>query len=124
MGMIWHLALATDWDAAVADGVYAISTRGLRLEEVGFIHCSYAHQLAGVVALFYGDEAAPLTLLGIDVERLAAKGVEVREEVGDPSHPDGERFPHVYGPIPVAAVTRTHEARVVDGRLSAPGWAG
>jgi uncharacterized protein (DUF952 family) len=122
VSLVWHLAQTTDWDAALAQGDYAVSTRGLTLEQVGFIHCSYAHQVAGVVRLFYADVDASLTLLGIDTERLAAAGIEVRAEPGDPAHPDGERFPHVYGAIPVAAVTETHPARVIDGGLVAPTW--
>lgn len=120
--MIWHLALATDWDQAVASGSYAVSTRGLTLEQVGFIHCSYAHQLAGVVRSFYSDADGPLTILGIDPRRLEAAGIEVRAEPGDPKHPDGERFPHVYGAIPVGAVSETHGASVIDGVLVAPTW--
>lgn len=122
MSLVWHLALTTDWDAAQARGSYAVSTLGMTLEQVGFIHCSHAHQVAGVVALFYADVTAPLTLLGIDVGRLAAGGIEVRDEPGDPAHPEGERFPHAYGAIPVAAVVETHAATVAGGRLIAPGW--
>jgi uncharacterized protein (DUF952 family) len=124
MALIWHLALASDWDAAMADGAYAVSTRGLTLEQVGFIHCSYANQVAGVATLFYADEHRPLTLLGIATQRLAQAGIEVRDEPGDRAHPDGERFPHVYGPIPVSAVTETHDARMIDARLAAPTWSG
>jgi uncharacterized protein (DUF952 family) len=124
MALVWHLAHTADWETALAQGSYAMSTRDLSLADVGFIHCSHAHQVAGVVALFYADDEAPLTLLGVDTERLAAAGVEVRAEPGDPHHPDGERFPHVYGPIPVTAVRETHQARVVDGRLAAPTWSG
>ena len=75
-----------------------------------------------MVALFYADETAPLTLLGIDTERLAATGIEVRDEPGDPAHPDGERFPHVYGAIPVDAVSETHPGRIHAGELLAPSW--
>ena len=124
MALIWHLAHTADWENALRQGRYSISTRGLTLDEVGFIHCSHAHQVAGVVARLYADETAPLTLLGIDTDRLAAAGVEVRAEPGDPAHPDGERFPHVYGAIPVTAVRETHAARVADGRLVAPTWTG
>jgi uncharacterized protein (DUF952 family) len=122
VALIWHLALAADWEAARAQGSYAVSTRGLTLTEVGFIHCSYAHQVAGVAALFYADETAPLTLLGIDTERLADASVEVRDEPGDPAHPDAERFPHVYGAIPTPAVVETHAADIRDGQLVAPTW--
>ncbi len=124
MALIWHLARTADWEQARTSGAYAISTRGLTLAQVGFVHCCHAHQVAGVVALFYADESNPLTLLGIDVGRLAAMGVAVRGEPGDTRHPDGERFPHVYGAIPIDAVVATHRAQVVDGRLVAPTWSG
>ena len=74
------------------------------------------------MARSYADESAPLTLLGIDTERLAAAGIEVRDEPGDTAHPDGERFPHIYGPVPVDAVTETHPARIRSGELLAPTW--
>lgn len=122
VALIWHLALTTDWEAAQAHGTYGISTRGLTLAQVGFIHCSYAHQVAGVAAMFYADETAPLALLGIDPERLVEAGVDVRAEPGDPAHPHGERFPHVHGAIPVSAVTEVHHAWMVDGQLVAPSW--
>jgi uncharacterized protein (DUF952 family) len=122
VALIWHLALATDWEAARTDGAYSVSTRGLTLAKVGFIHCSYAHQVAGVAELFYADETAPLALLGIDAERLADAGIEVRDEPGDPAHPDGEHFPHIYGAIPVGAVTETHPASIREGELLAPTW--
>jgi glutathione S-transferase len=121
---IWHLAHASDWADAVEHGSYAMSTRGLTLAQVGFIHCAFAHQVWPVAALFYADDTAPLTLLGIDTERLAAAGVEVRAAPGDPAHPDGERFPHVFGAIPVDVVVETHQARIVEGVLDAPTWDG
>ena len=124
VALIWHLALTDDWEAARAHGSYAVSTRGLSLEQVGFIHCSYAHQVEAVAHLFYADETAPLTLLGIDPERLAEAGIEVRAEPGDPAHPEGERFPHAYGAITVDAVVETHEARIQDGELVARTWLG
>jgi glutathione S-transferase len=72
---LYHLALPEDWRQARAAGVYARSTRGLGLEQVGFIHASYAHQLAATYARFYGD-AGPVVLLTIDPARLeqAARG--------------------------------------------------
>jgi uncharacterized protein (DUF952 family) len=124
VALIWHLAHTADWEAALDRGAYAISTRGLTVAEVGFIHCSYAHQVGGVVARFYADDDAPMTLLGVDPDLLTAAGIEVRAEPGDPAHPEGERFPHIYGAIPPAAVVETHDARVLDGKLLAPTWAG
>lgn len=48
----------------------------------------------------------------------------MRDEPGDPHDPSSEAFPHVYGPIPVSAVTRVLPARIDRGRVvvdSSPG---
>ena len=97
---IYHLALADDWRAARATGVYRISTRGLTLEQVGFIHASYAHQIAATYQRFFAD-AGPLKLLIIDPQRLAALGLPLQAE---PAPGSAELFPHVYGALPVEAV--------------------
>lgn len=93
-----HLALLTDWRAAVDAGHYRISTRGRTLDEEGFIHASFLDQVDGVASRFYADVTEPLVLLAVDLTRF--DGV-VRLEV-----PPGasEAFPHLYGPIPVDAV--------------------
>jgi len=101
---LYHLALPEEWRQARTDGVYARSTRGLGLEQVGFIHASYAHQLAATYARFYGD-AGPVVLLTIDPGRLEQAGVPVRAEPGGPTREAGaELFPHLYGPLPLSAV--------------------
>ena len=53
---------------------------------------------------FYAAHDAPLLLLEVDVARLPEPPVE---EVGDPA--TGETFPHLYGPLPVAAVVGVTE---------------
>lgn len=102
-GLLYHLALRQEWQAARADGVYRRSTRGRSLEEVGFIHLSNAHQVEATAAHFYGDlPAGAVLLLTIDPQRLAAAALEVRfEQAGG-----GESFPHLYGPLPLGAVLR------------------
>ncbi|MCP9875639.1 DUF952 domain-containing protein [Cyanobium sp. A2C-AMD] len=102
-GLLYHLALRPEWQAARADGVYRRSTRGLALESVGFIHLSSAHQVPATASRFYADlPAAEVLLLTIDPQRLAAAGLEVRLEQAD----GGELFPHLYGPLPLGAVLR------------------
>ena len=93
---IFHLALEQEWEAAQADGLYRRSTLDASLDEVGFIHCSDAHQVDGVAERHYAGVEEPLVLLEIDPERAG----EVRWEDGGA----GELFPHIYGPLPVAAV--------------------
>ena len=97
---LYHLALASDWQQARQLGEYRISTRGQSLEQVGFIHASYAHQLEGTHQRFYAD-VSDLRLLVIDPTRLAAHGIEVRPEAAPGSD---ELFPHLYGPLPLDAV--------------------
>lgn len=102
--LIYHLALASDWDAAVDAGEYRVSTRGRTLEQEGFIHCSHADQWRGVLQAFYADVTEPLLLLTIDTDLLTSPVVE--EEVPDSDRP----FPHIYGPInPGAVVAYTPE---------------
>ena len=102
-GWLYHLALTDDWQMARAnDAAYRISSRGHTLEEIGFIHLSGAHQVAGTAGRFYGDlPAGAVTLLVIDPARLLQANLEVRHE---PAPGTGEQFPHLYGPLPLAAV--------------------
>ena len=62
---IHHLALPDDWAAAFATGEYRMSTRGVTLEEEGFIHCSTRDQVEATANRFYGD-VAQLVVLTID----------------------------------------------------------
>lgn len=93
-----HLALLTDWRAALDAGQYRISTRGRTLDEEGFIHAAFLDQVDGVASRFYADVTEPLVLLAVDLTRFDGP---VRLEV-----PPGasDAFPHLYGPIPVDAV--------------------
>ena len=98
---IWHLALLRDWEDAVALGRYEWSTLGVTLAEEGFIHASTPAQVDGVARRYYVDVQDPLVLLEIDVAALEASGSPVRWEQA-PGQDDP--YPHVYGPVPVAAV--------------------
>jgi len=105
--MLHHLALVSDWEAALAAGEYRVSTIGVDLEQEGFIHTSFAHQVAGVAARFYRDVTAPLVLLSIDELRLTSPW----RVDAVPDAPEG--LPHVYGPVnvdAVVAVTPVHGA--------------
>ena len=99
---ILHLALRHDWTSAREAGSYELSTRGMTLAEVGFVHCSTAGQAAGVLARYYADLAPEdLVLLVLDVPAVEAAGSPVR---WDPVPGEPDPFPHVYGPIPVSSV--------------------
>ena len=94
---IYHLALAEEWRAAKACGEYRRSTRGLSLEQVGFIHASGAHQVEATFWRFYADAEA-VVLLTLDPGGLDAP---LRWEAAPECD---ELFPHIYGPVPVGAV--------------------
>ena len=97
--MIFHVTTAAEWDEARASGIYTRSTRGKTLDEVGYIHCSHAHQVDRIGRFLYGDATEPVVVLAIDESALEVPVVDENLEGGD------ETFPHIYGPLPVAAVT-------------------
>ncbi len=111
---LFHLTLAVEWEAARDAGAYDRSTLGRSLADEGFIHCSFAEQVQPTADRFYRGRA-DVVLLRIAPDRL---GVPVRVE----PVPGGERFPHVYGLIPVDAVVRAEPLPLGDdGRLVLPG---
>jgi len=95
---IFHLALPDDWAGAFQNGEYRMSTRGVTLEQEGFIHCSTSAQIEATANRFYGD-LDRLVVLTID-PRLVPSPI-----VHEPPAPGIDvLFPHIYGPLPIAAV--------------------
>lgn len=90
-----HVARARDWEAARAAGTYAIPP-GPGGVPAAFIHLCFPEQLAGVLARYFAGEPEPLVLLEVD-----PAGLDVRLE---PAEGGEGPFPHLYGPLPVAAV--------------------
>jgi uncharacterized protein (DUF952 family) len=92
---IFHIAERPVWEAVrESGGPYEVSTRGLTLAEVGFIHASRDEAQARTVQQAFYADLDDLVLLVIDPE-----GLDVRHEpVGD------DVFPHIYGPLPIDAV--------------------
>jgi uncharacterized protein (DUF952 family) len=99
--MILHFCPRDQWGAAVSAGSYAADT----LKSQGFIHCSTPEQVA-VPATALARGRRDIVLLEIDEGKL---GKPVVWEEGDPPDPGGKLFPHVYEPIPVAAVVAVHD---------------
>jgi uncharacterized protein (DUF952 family) len=102
---ILHIALPADWAAATEAGTYTVSSRGVSLEDEGFIHCSRPHQVEAVANRYYAD-LDQLSLLVVDAGALSS------DVVDEPPFPGAdEHFPHVYGPIDVDAVVGVIEWR-------------
>ena len=84
--MIVHVCSAAAWSSARTSGTY----RAESLESEGFIHFSRWSQLADTVARYYA------WVPGLVVLVVDPAGLDVRVENG---------FPHLYGALPVTAVT-------------------
>jgi len=102
--MIFHLTDPDRWAQSLAAGEHTGSSRGVELADEGFIHCSTAAQWPVTVDRFYADVDA-LLLLHIDEALLDVP--LVIEQLGEAPEP----FPHVYGPIPMAAVVEVERLR-------------
>lgn len=99
---LFHLVAPGEWPAT---GEYVPAS----LAAEGFVHLSYADQVAGTANRHYRDAAA---LVAVELEP-ARLGVEVRVE---DSYGSGTAYPHAYGPIPAEAAVAQHPlARGPDG---------
>jgi uncharacterized protein (DUF952 family) len=98
---ILHFCSRADWAAAQSAGEY----RGDTLDTEGFIHCSPT-ELVHIPANFTAHGRTDLVLLEIDPDRVEAP---LRWEPGDPADPSSRTFPHLYGPLPLAAVIAVHD---------------
>lgn len=108
--MILHI---TTRDAWRPDAPY----RADSLDTEGFIHCSDF----GTVHLPANRLYAGRTDLVLLVVDPAGLDVPLRWEPGAPPDPNGAWFPHVYGPIPPAAVVAVHDfPPAADGRFRLP----
>jgi uncharacterized protein (DUF952 family) len=94
--VLFHLTTREAWERAMATSEYVAAS----LEKEGFIHLSTDAQWPGVRARFYST-TPNLVLLVIDPSRLRH---EVRYELAD-----GDRYPHLYGTLDVAAVVEVRE---------------
>ena len=106
---ILHIAPRAAWARAQAAGAY----RGDTLDREGFIHCSTVEQVVATADRYFRGRT-DLVLLVIDPSRVEP---EIRYEPA----PSGERFPHIYGPLDLGAVTRSLPLEPgADGRFSLP----
>ena len=94
--VIYKLTTAAEWEEANRAGVYRGSKHDLR---DGFIHFSTATQLAETARKYFSS-VPDLMLLVVSIDCLVSQH-ELRWE---PAR-DGDLFPHLYGELPLVAVT-------------------
>lgn len=110
---IYHIAVRDSWQQAVLSGAY----EGDTLLTEGFIHCSTGQQVNGTANRYYAGRT-DLILLEIDVAKVKP---EIRYEAA----PQGDLFPHIYGPLNCEAVTNVLEIQPnKDGQfhILLPSW--
>lgn len=108
MPSIFHIVSDSDWHAACEVGRYAPES----LAREGFVHFSYADQVAGTANSRYADRDG-LIVVEFDPAKLAEPVVE--EDLYDA----GELFPHVYAAIDTGAALAEHPLRRdADGSFS------
>lgn len=103
-----HLTTKQAWEDALTVGTYSLSTKGKTLEEVGFIHGSFADQVEEVAGLVFAGSTEELVVLHLNIDKLASNGIEVRVEEAR----NGKSYPHIYGAIPCDLVDRVSEAHM------------
>lgn len=96
--LIYHIVLPEVWAAFDTD-LY----RPSGLETEGFIHCSFADQLDGVLARYYSG-AERVVILEIESDRLMSRMIK------EPST-NSEIYPHIYGPVNRDAIVSVKERR-------------
>lgn len=116
--MIYHLTSRRSWQEAQQRGEY----RAESLQSEGFIHCSTETQILPVAKMYFKGQEN-IVLLQIDPSRLVS---ELRWEPpsgGTPPSgvPEGDLFPHVYGPINLDAVVKVYDLETnPDGSYKPP----
>jgi len=91
---IYHITTRAEWEAAQTRGSYTPANFAAE----GFIHCSYPRQVVKIANSFFRGQKN-LVLLSIN---RSLTGGEVKDENLEGGQ---ELFPHLYGALPVAAVS-------------------
>jgi uncharacterized protein (DUF952 family) len=96
MELIYHVTTQAEWELAQEVGFYKAAS----LDIEGFIHCSTALQVDGVVERYFKGKTN-LIKLTIDPNKLSSKLVyELSPSIN-------QEFPHVFGVINLDAIIQT-----------------
>ena len=99
--LIFKIATRAQWQEAEATGTFAGAPVDVR---DGYIHFSTAEQLDETLAKHFAGQR-DLLLIAVEADTL---GDALRWEVSR----GGQRFPHLYAPLPVSAAVRVTEVKV------------
>ena len=115
--MIYHITSLRGWREAQQRGEY----RAESLETEGFIHCSTNTQVLPVAEKYYKGQGR-LLLLMIDPSLLSSDLKWEPPSGGTPPGvPEGELFPHVYGPINLGSIVKVVDLEAnLDGKYKTP----
>ncbi len=106
--MLYHITTQGSWEKAKTEGIYTADS----LSSEGFIHCSTATQVQATANRFFHG-CRDLMLLQIDQNKVDSEVIYENLEGGS------ELFPHVYGPLPLAAIREALVLTpVADGSFS------
>jgi uncharacterized protein (DUF952 family) len=112
--MIYHITSRAAWQDAQQRGDYRVES----LETEGFIHCSTKSQVLPVAEKFYQGQPG-LILLMIDPALLSSElqGEPPSGGAPPPGVPEGDLFPHIYGPINLDAIVKVYALEAdLDGK--------
>ena len=93
---IYHITTTAAWEQALLEGAYTADSLAIE----GFIHCSTADQVAGVLDRYYKGQTN-LVKLTINKSKVTSPLIfELATSIN-------EVFPHIHGPINVSAVVKS-----------------
>ncbi len=104
MPALYKILPRQDWEAAQAKGIYEGSAVDRR---DGFIHLSAAHQVRATARKHFAGEI-DLLLISVKEEDLART---LKWEVSR----GGDLFPHIYGPLPLSAISDVVPLPLAEG---------
>jgi uncharacterized protein (DUF952 family)/protein-tyrosine phosphatase len=108
--MIYHITKTNLWEKAQTSGQYLPA----EFDRDGFIHASEWYQLKRTANLFYPGQP---DLIVLEIETVGTNLPLVYENLDGGNEP----FPHIYGPLPTAAVADTFTFdQDADGRWQLP----
>ncbi|CAN5237517.1 DUF952 domain-containing protein [soil metagenome] len=98
---IYHIVTPEVWEKFKDKDFYEAES----LTTEGFVHCSFADQLDGVLQRYYKD-AEKVLILTLETEKLSSKLV-------NEASTNNEIYPHIYGKINISAVVNVEKRNII-----------